>query len=50
LERPPGCVFHTRCPEAIAGKCSSEIPISVNVEPGHQSACFLNESPVEKTA
>ena len=50
LERPPGCVFHTRCLEAIAGKCSSEIPISVNVEPGHQSACFLNESPVEKTA
>ena len=50
LERPPGCVFHTRCQEAIAGKCSSEIPISVNVEPGHQSACFLNESPVEKTA
>ncbi len=50
LERPAGCVFHTRCPEAIAGKCSSEIPISVNVEPGHQSACFLNESPVEKTA
>ena len=50
LERPPGCVFHTRCPEAIAGKCSSEIPISVNVKPGHQSACFLNESPVEKTA
>ena len=50
LERPLGCVFHTRCPEAIAGKCSSEIPISVNVEPGHQSACFLNESPVEKTA
>ena len=50
LERPPGCVFHTRCPEAIAGMCSSEIPISVNVEPGHQSACFLNESPVEKTA
>ena len=50
LERPPGCVFHTRCPEAIAGKCSSEIPISVNVELGHQSACFLNESPSEKTA
>jgi oligopeptide/dipeptide ABC transporter ATP-binding protein len=50
LERPPGCVFHTRCPEAIAGKCSSEIPISVNVEPGHQSACFLNESPAVKTA
>ena len=50
LERPQGCVFHTRCPEAIAGKCSSEIPISVNVKPGHQSACFLNESPVEKTA
>ena len=50
LERPTGCVFHTRCPEAIAGKCSSEIPNSVKVEPGHQSACFLNESPVENTA
>ncbi|GIS36960.1 MAG: hypothetical protein Ct9H90mP8_3800 [Pseudomonadota bacterium] len=43
------CLSHP-LPRSHCRKCSSEIPISVNVEPGHQSACFLNESPVEKTA
>ena len=43
LERPSGCVFHTRCPEAIAGRCSKEIPLNTLVADGHSSACFLND-------
>ena len=48
LERPSGCVFHTRCPEAISGSCSKEIPLSIEVASGHNSACFLNDSSLGK--
>ena len=48
LERPPGCVFHTRCSEAISGRCSKEIPISIEVASYHNSACFLNDSTLGK--
>ncbi|MEE3121890.1 MAG: ABC transporter ATP-binding protein [SAR324 cluster bacterium] len=50
LERPSGCVFHTRCPEAIAGRCSKEIPLNTLVAAGHSSACFLNDMKVGKTS
>jgi len=41
LERPPGCVFNTRCSVAIEGKCTSEIPQFFNVAKNHQVACHL---------
>ncbi|MDP6466041.1 MAG: ABC transporter ATP-binding protein, partial [SAR324 cluster bacterium] len=44
LERPSGCVFHTRCREAIDGRCSMDVPLSIQVASGHEAACFLNES------
>ena len=50
LERPSGCVFHTRCPEAISGNCSKEIPLSIEIASGHSSACFLNDLSVGKTS
>jgi len=50
LERPSGCVFHTRCPDAISGNCSKEIPLSIEIASGHSSACFLNDSSVGKTS
>jgi oligopeptide/dipeptide ABC transporter ATP-binding protein len=40
LERPSGCVFHTRCPIAMAGRCDGAIPIMAEVSPGHAAACF----------
>jgi peptide/nickel transport system ATP-binding protein len=43
LERPPGCVFHTRCPVAIAGRCNAAIPAMVKVGPDHSAACFVVE-------
>ncbi|MFT4716571.1 MAG: peptide/nickel transport system ATP-binding protein [Paracoccaceae bacterium] len=39
LERPAGCVFNNRCSVAIAGRCTSEVPQFVEIEPGHMVAC-----------
>ncbi|MEZ5812197.1 MAG: ABC transporter ATP-binding protein [Rhizobiaceae bacterium] len=41
LERPSGCVFHTRCPVAIAGRCDVDVPQMFDMEPGHGAACFV---------
>ena len=43
LERPSGCVFHTRCPIAMAGRCDVEIPQMGPVSTGHEAACFAVE-------
>jgi len=37
---PPGCVFSTRCPEAV-DQCRSEVPVWREVSPGHGVACHL---------
>ena len=44
LERPEGCVFHTRCPQAVSGKCDAVVPHLMAVEPGHAAACVLLEA------
>jgi peptide/nickel transport system ATP-binding protein len=43
LDRPSGCVFHTRCVEsgAIAEKCRTEIPGYTSDSANHQVACHL---------
>ena len=43
LDRPSGCVFHTRCVEsgAIAEKCRTEIPVYTSDNANHQVACHL---------
>ena len=44
LERPKGCVFHTRCPEAIADLCNVSIPKRVDVGHAHAASCFVIEN------
>jgi len=39
LERPPGCVFHTRCHRFISGQCDTETPAMKEQLPGHVAAC-----------
>ncbi|MEK7366947.1 MAG: oligopeptide/dipeptide ABC transporter ATP-binding protein, partial [candidate division NC10 bacterium] len=39
LDPPAGCVFHPRCPIAIA-ECSQGIPPLREVRPGHWAACI----------
>lgn len=43
LERPSGCVFHTRCNRRIAGRCDSAEPGSTWISPHHSTSCFLYE-------
>ena len=40
LDRPSGCVFHTRCGEVIAGTCEREVPAATQLDDGHVCYCF----------
>ncbi len=41
LERPSGCVFHTRCSQVIRGRCAREVPGFVQIDGTHRAACHL---------
>jgi peptide/nickel transport system ATP-binding protein len=40
LVQPPGCMFHPRCPDAMA-RCSAEVPVLRELRPGHWVSCHL---------
>ena len=42
LSPPSGCVFRTRCPEAIDA-CASQLPPSITAGPAHYSYCIRTE-------
>jgi peptide/nickel transport system ATP-binding protein len=42
-DRPPGCPFHTRCTEFMAGRCDREAPSLRPVGERHAVSCFLYE-------
>ena len=44
LERPSGCVFHTRCPEAIVDRCNALVPDHAIVGKEHIASCFAIEN------
>jgi peptide/nickel transport system ATP-binding protein len=44
LDRPPGCRFHTRCHEMIAGRCNVDVPKITKVGQNHTVNCFLYEN------
>ena len=39
---PPGCPFHTRCPQ-VFDRCRAERPSMTRVAPDSQAACFLHQ-------
>jgi peptide/nickel transport system ATP-binding protein len=43
LDPPSGCHFHPRCAYAMP-KCREAAPALVEIAPGRQSACYLNET------
>lgn len=47
LERPDGCVFHTRCPKFIPGTCDTARPGEVSVSESHRAACVAVEPVLE---
>ncbi|WP_282604373.1 ABC transporter ATP-binding protein [Pelagibius sp. Alg239-R121] len=46
LERPSGCVFHTRCSQFIEGTCDASIPSVTALADGHAAACFVVDQAV----
>jgi len=48
LERPPGCVFNTRCSANLGVRCSSEIPEYTKVAGEHYVACHLYDEGASK--
>ncbi len=40
LDPPSGCAFHPRCPEAM-DICAQSFPGTVELSPGHSTACWL---------
>jgi oligopeptide/dipeptide ABC transporter ATP-binding protein len=40
LDRPSGCVFHTRCGQVIEGTCEREAPAATQLQGGHVCYCF----------
>ncbi len=51
LERPRGCVFHTRCPHASDHpRCERDIPAAILTAPDHMATCHLfDEKVLEET-
>ncbi len=41
LDRPSGCVFHTRCSQMIEGKCDTSVPAVTTLTEGHAASCFV---------
>ena len=41
INRPKGCSFYSRCPQAMDGICNKEDPPLVEVEDGHGVRCYL---------
>jgi peptide/nickel transport system ATP-binding protein len=48
LDRPPGCVFHTRCPVSLGSECETIIPEFITNKDGQQVACLLAEKDAQK--
>ena len=43
FRRPPGCAFHPRCPQSIAGRCDVHNPQVTKVGSRHEVSCVLYE-------
>ncbi|MFC6583789.1 hypothetical protein [Sulfitobacter aestuariivivens] len=44
MERPSGCVYHTRCQEVIGARCSVEAPQFMTVDTNHAAACHIHDA------
>jgi len=43
-DRPPGCPFHPRCPEAVPGVCERAESVLTQVGDGHVVDCVLHRT------
>ena len=49
-DRPPGCPFHPRCADAIAGRCDRATPAMTTAPDGGAVSCFLYSEAEAATA
>ena len=49
LERPSGCVFHTRC-DVVESRCSQSIPQMQQHRSDHHAACFVTAEEISTNA
>ncbi|WP_150243849.1 ABC transporter ATP-binding protein [Nocardiopsis quinghaiensis] len=49
-DQPAGCVFRTRCPEAVEGLCDTTVPPVTVPGPGRRVRCLLDEGPAAADA
>ena len=47
LERPPGCVFNTRCSQVVGPACSQQKPREIDVDTDHKVACHIYQETAE---
>jgi oligopeptide/dipeptide ABC transporter ATP-binding protein len=47
FNRPPGCPFHPRCPDAIPGRCDTLVPVPLAIDPTRVVSCFLYHDAAE---
>ena len=47
FNRPPGCPFHPRCPDAIPDRCNARVPLPRDVEANRIVSCFLYHDAAE---
>jgi len=47
FNRPPGCPFHPRCEDIIAGRCASAVPALHALGPRRAVSCFLHSDAVD---
>ncbi|HEY0421979.1 MAG TPA: ABC transporter ATP-binding protein [Rhodopila sp.] len=47
FNRPPGCPFHPRCPEAMANRCNLRVPVPREIEANRVVSCFLYHDEAE---
>lgn len=43
LERPTGCVFHTRCGKIVGDQCKSRLPVRTPLDANHRVSCHIYE-------
>ena len=41
LERPQGCVFHTRCSQIVGDECRRVLPRNIKLDDSHHVACHI---------
>lgn len=47
IDPPIQCGFHSRCPQAMEGRCNEAVPALVEQESGHSVRCFLHSESME---